>query len=499
MTAADTFLSKWADITALGSAAAVLSWDQETKMPPKGQLSRGHTLSVLAGLHHDHLTDPELAETIATAGDAAADDPILAAQVDAAQRDVVRASAIPGDLARRMAEVQSRALGTWQQAKADADFSAFAPTLSEVIALTLEQADALVDAGIAGNRYDALLDAYEPGATEAQLATLLGDLRAELSPLVKAVAESGITVDESPARGAFPDAAQLSLGRTIAGAVGYDFEAGRLDESAHPFTSGFGSGDVRITWRPEPDDFRPGLFGIMHEAGHAMYEQGLPSDLARTPLGVAASLGIHESQSRLWENQVGRSRPFWEWALPSFHDAFPESSHVTVDSLFPALHTIRPSLIRVEADEGTYNLHIVARFEIERQIVSGAVEVNDLPELWNDTYDELLGVRPTSVADGVLQDIHWAMGAIGYFPTYTLGNLVAAQLFDAATEAIDDLPSRIAAGDFQPLLAWLRENVHQHGRRLSADELVQRATGAPLSSEPFLAYLRTTASEVYGV
>jgi carboxypeptidase Taq len=291
----------------------------------------------------------------------------------------------------------------------------------------------------------------------------------------------------------------LSLGRTIAGAVGYDFEAGRLDESAHPFTSGFGSGDVRITWRPEPDDFRPGLFGIMHEAGHAMYEQGLPSDLARTPLGVAVSLGIHESQSRLWENQVGRSRPFWEWALPSFHDAFPESSHVTVDSLFPALHTIRPSLIRVEADEGTYNLHIVARFEIERQIVSGAVEVNDLPELWNDTYDELLGVRPTSVADGVLQDIHWAMGAIGYFPTYTLGNLVAAQLFDAATEAIDDLPSRIAAGDFQPLLAWLRENVHQHGRRLSADELVKRATGAPLSSEPFLAYLRTTASEVYGV
>ena len=230
-----------------------------------------------------------------------------------------------------------------------------------------------------------------------------------------------------------------------------------------------------------------------------MYEQGLPGALARTPLGEAASLGIHESQSRLWENQVGRSRAFWEWALPHFHSAFPESSAVTVDSLFPALHTITPSAIRVEADEGTYNLHIVARFEIERQIVAGAVDVDDLPELWSDTYDELLGIRPTTVADGVLQDIHWAMGAIGYFPTYTLGNLVAAQLFDAATEAVDDLPGRIAAGDFEPLLAWLREHVHRHGRRLSADELVERATGAPLSSEPFLTHLRTTAREVYGI
>ena len=499
MTAADAFLARWADIAALGSAATVLGWDQETQMPPKGQATRGHTLAVLAGLHHDHLTDPALAEAIAAAADAAGEDPTLAAQVDAARRDVTRASAIPGDLARRMAEVQSRALGEWQRAKAEADFAAFAPVLSEVIALTIEQADALVDAGIADRRYDALLDGYEPGATEAQLSRLLGDLRAELSPLVKAVAESGVTVDESPARGTFPEAGQLALGRIVADAIGFDFDAGRLDPSAHPFTTGFGPGDVRITWRSEPDDFRPGLFGIMHEAGHALYEQGLPVDLARTPLGEAVSLGIHESQSRLWENQVGRSRPFWEWALPHFHAAFPDSGDVTVDSLFPALHTITPSAIRVEADEGTYNLHIVARFEIERRLVSGDVDVDDLPELWNDTYDDLLGVRPASVADGVLQDIHWAMGAIGYFPTYTLGNLVAAQLFDAATEAIDDLPGHIAAGDFAPLLGWLRENVHRHGRRLSADELVERATGAPLSSAPFLAHLRATAGDVYGL
>jgi carboxypeptidase Taq len=371
--------------------------------------------------------------------------------------------------------------------------------LSEVIALTNEQADALVAAGIAETRYDALLDAYEPGATEDQLARLLGDLGSELAPLVKAVAESGVVVDESPAQGTFPDSAQLALGRLVASAIGYDFEGGRLDESAHPFTAGFGPGDVRITWRAEPDDFRPGLFGIMHEAGHAMYEQGLPADLALTPIGEAVSLGFHESQSRLWENQVGRSRAFWEWALPYLHDALPETRRVTVDELYPALHTISPSLIRVEADEGTYNLHIIARFEIERMIVAGDVTVDELPDLWSDTYHDLLGVRPASVVDGVLQDIHWAMGAIAYFPTYTLGNLVAAQLFDAATAAIDDLPGRISTGDFAPLLEWLRENVHQHGRRISADELVIRATGAPLSSAAFLDYLHATANEVYGV
>ncbi|MFT6762645.1 MAG: carboxypeptidase Taq [Candidatus Aldehydirespiratoraceae bacterium] len=501
MTAAQTLMSTWGDIAALGSAAAVLSWDQETQMPPKGQASRGHALAVLAGLHHDKMTDPALAEVIEMAAVEAAStgDTLLADQVEAARRDVTRASAVPGGLARRMAEVQSRALGTWQQAKADADFAAFAPILAEVISLTKEQAAALVDAGIAETPYDALLDAYEPGATEAQLVTLLGDLRDELSPLVKAAADSGIVIDESPAQGSFPEAAQLALGTAVATAIGYDFDGGRLDTSAHPFTTGFGHGDVRITWRSERSDLRPGLFGIMHETGHAMYEQGLPADLARTPLGEAVSLGVHESQSRMWENQVGRSKAFWHWALPHLHETLPSTKNVSVESLFPALHTVKPSLIRVEADEGTYNLHIVARFEIERKIIAGDVDVADLPDLWSDTYHELLDIRPTSVSDGVLQDIHWAMGAIGYFPTYTLGNLIAAQLFDAAESAIDDLPGKIASGDFAPLLGWLRENVHQHGRRLNADTLVERATGSPLSSVPFLNYLRATTAEVYGI
>ncbi len=499
MTATDTFLSKWADMAALGSAAAVLSWDQETKMPPKGQATRGRALSVLAGLRHQQMTDPALADAIDAAADLVADDDVLAAQVREARREVTRASAIPGDLARRSAETRSRALNVWQQARADADFDAFAPVLAEIIALSKEEAAALVDAGIADTPYDALLDGYEPGATVEQLAPLFDELRTELSPLVRSVAESGVVIDEAPVRGEFTEAQQGELGRVIAAAIGYDFEAGRLDRSAHPFTSGFGHGDVRITWRSESDDFRSGLLGIMHEAGHAMYEQGLPESLAGSPLGEAVSLGIHESQSRLWENQVGRSKAFWTWALPHLHEHLPGTDGVTVDTLFSALHTVTPSTVRVEADEATYNLHILARFEMERQIIAGDVSVAELPDLWDATYDELLGVRPDSVADGVLQDIHWAMGAIGYFPTYTLGNLISAQLYDAADEAVPDLSGAIASGNFAPLLEWLRSNVHVHGRRYSASELVERATGRPLSSTAFLTYIRSITKEVYGV
>ena len=497
-TVLDDVLTKWADITSIGAAAAVLSWDQETKMPPKGQASRGAALSVLAGIQHDRLTDPALTEALDAAAAADLDD-VGRAQVREARRDVRRASAVPGDLARRVAAHQSTALASWQQAKADDDFDAFAPALAETIALTKEQAAAYVDAGLAERPYDALLDTYEPGSTEAELAPLLGDLRDELAPLVKAAAASGVVIDESPVRGNFTNAQQEALGRAIAEAIGYDFDGGRLDLSAHPFTTGFGPGDVRITWRPEAHDIRPGLFGVMHEVGHAMYEQGLPSQWARTPLGEAVSLGIHESQSRLWENQVGRSRAFWEWALPLLHEHIPSKADVTVDQLYPALHTVTPGFIRVDADEATYNLHIVARFEIERRVIGESIDVKDLPELWNETYQELLGIRPTSNAVGVLQDIHWAMGGFGYFPTYTLGNLISAQLFDAASAALGGADELLARGDFDQLLGWLRTNVHEHGRSLSAGEIVEQATGKPLSSEAFLTYLKATTADVYGI
>jgi carboxypeptidase Taq len=320
---------------------------------------------------------------------------------------------VPADLARAIAEHQSKALASWQQARAANDFASFAPDLERMVALTIEQADAYVAAGVAERRYDALLDGYEPGARESTLAPLLGALRDELAPLVLAVADSGRIIDESVCLGSFPEDAQRAFATEVATAMGYDFAAGRLDASAHSFTTAFNPNDVRITWRWQDDDFRPGLFGVMHEAGHALYEQGLPAAWDATPIGSAVSLGVHESQSRLWENQVGRSRAFWSWALPRFREHFPHHRRFDLDELWPALHTVVPSLIRVEADETTYNLHIVVRFEIERKLFVGDLTVADLPDAWADAYEEMLGIRPSDVANGVLQDIHWSMGAFG--------------------------------------------------------------------------------------
>ncbi len=499
ITDAEANLAKrWSDIDAVAAASAVLGWDQETFMPAKGQAGRGRALATLAAIRHDLLTEPALSDAVDAAAEVAVDGSLLAAQAREARRHILRATAIPTGLARRTAEVRSRALASWQQARQDNDFGAFEPDLTDVVALARETADAYVAAGLADQPYDALLDEYEPGATEEDLLPLLSSLRDELSPLVRGAAAGGVVVDESAALGTFPMAAQLALGSGIASQMGYDFEAGRLDTSTHPFTTSFGVHDVRITWRGEDDDFRPGLFGIMHEVGHALYEQGLPEHYGGTPVGAAASLGIHESQSRLWENQVGRSRPFWEWALPHFKQAFPDKTDTTLAELWPALHTVVPSLIRVEADEATYNLHVVARFEIERALFAGGVSVTDLPELWDDTYEQLLGVRPPSAADGVLQDVHWSMGAFGYFPTYTLGNLIAAQLFATLSSELGDVDALMARGDFGPILGWLRKHVHSHGSRYLAADLVEQATGAPLSASHFLAYIRDTTTAVYG-
>ncbi len=496
--AAHELLARWADIAALHDAGAVLGWDQETVMPPKGQPGRGRVLSALAGLAHEKLTDPALAAAIEAAAAVAEPGSELAAQVREARRAVTRATAVPGDLARAKAEATSAALVTWQRARAEDDLAVFAPDLRRVIDLTMQEADAYVAAGIAATRYDALLDEFEPGMTEAMVAPLLADLRDELVGIVHAAVGRGVAVDESAVTGPFPVAGQEAFGREVATAMGYDFEAGRLDASAHPFTTGFGPGDVRITWRWADDDLRPGLYGVMHEAGHALYEQGLPPAWAGTPMGGAVSLGVHESQSRLWENLVGRSEAFWRWAHPRFVAHFPDRAGTTVDAIHPALHTVRPSLIRVEADEATYNLHIVARFEIERALFGGSLGVDDLRDAWDDTYEALLGVRPPSAADGVLQDIHWSMGAFGYFPTYTLGNLLAAQLFEAAGRELGDLDALMAAGDFPELLGWLRRNVHGHASRYPAPELVERATGAPLGADAFLRHLRATVEAVYG-
>lgn len=484
---------RWAEITDIEAAMSLLGWDQETNMPPGGAAARGDVAATLAGIHHARMTDPALRDAL----EAAADVDGAEAEVRAAQRAVDQSVKIPAELAQALARQQSQALVSWQKARAADDFSLFRDDLAEIVRLTCEQADALA-AGTDRSRYDALLDLYEPDAREADLAVLFDGLVAELAPLVQAVADSGVTVDESPAHGEFPQEAQLAFGRLVAGRMGFDFDAGRIDRAAHPFCSTITRGDVRLTWRWEDDDFRPALFGIMHEAGHGLYEQGLPADAARTPIGAAVSLGVHESQSRLWENLVGRSDAFWRWALPEFATTF-DVTAPGHDALVRAVNVVRPSLIRVEADEVTYNLHIAARFGIERALVAGDVSVDDVPALWDDTYSELLGIRPTSAADGVLQDIHWSMGAIGYFPTYTIGNLLASQLFEAATDTAGGLDGAFATGDFTALRDWLRTNVHAQGRRLLPGDLIEAATGAPLGTDAFMRHVRGITADVYGV
>lgn len=482
----------WGEIHDLISIEGLLEWDQETFMPPRGQIARGQALATVAGIKHQRLTDPELLATLETCAELAEEGSVLAAQVRCARYDVDRATRLPEELVRALATAKSTGLAAWHEARSQADFTLFEKPLAEIIHLSRDMAAAIRPDGAA---YDALLDSNEPGMTEAELAPLFSELRAALTPLVRGAIESGAVVDESPAFGSFDIDAQIAFGQNAAQAIGFDFSAGRLDSSGHPFCIGIARDDVRMTSRGQEDDFRPAFFGILHESGHGLYEQGQPRDYLRTPVGRAISVGIHESQSRLWENHVGRSRGFWRWALPNFHAAFPGSRDVTLEQLWPALHTIKPSLIRTEADEATYNLHIIARFELERALFSGDLEVADLPDAWDALYDELLGIRAPTVADGVLQDIHWSQGMFGYFPTYTLGTMIAAQLFAAAERQLGDQEEAFARGEFRPLLGWLRDLIHRQGGLFTSRELVLRATGKPLSSADLLSYLETTCQE----
>lgn len=489
----------WAEIRDLEAAQFTLEWDQETYLPDAGQPARGQALSTLAGLRHRLLTAPELSDVLAACAETAGPGSVLAAQVRAARRDVDRAVKVPESLAKALAQAESDGLAAWRRAREADDHRRFNPALERLVALRREEAQAVSSAGPA---YDVHLDRFEPGATEAKLAPLFEQVRIDLAALVsKYIGETEHgrrpEIDESPAQGHFPEPRQQAFGRAMAAAVGFSFEAGRLDLSTHPFCIGIGRRDVRLTWRYEEGDFRPALFGVLHETGHGLYEQGLPEEYERTPLGRDAGTGAHESQSRLWENHVGRSRGFWRWALPRFREAFPDHPATDVDRLWPTLHVVRPSHIRVEADEVTYGLHIVARFELERALFAGRLEVADLRDAWNDLYHELLGFRPDRDRDGLLQDIHWAMGLFGYFPTYTLGSMAAAQLFEAAERDLANLDGAFAEGEFGPLLGWLRDRVHRHGSRYTLDELLTRATGRPLSPEPLLAHLRRKLDAAY--
>jgi carboxypeptidase Taq len=494
MTATDAYadlIRRSKEVAVLQSCSAVLGWDQQTYMPKAGAAFRGEQLAVLAGLTHAKATDPATGELLATceASDLVRDpESVEAANVRELRHGYDRATKLPQRLVEELARVTTAAQEAWQEARARDHFPAFRPHLERVLELKREEADAV---GWTGHRYDALLDEYEPGMTAAEIRTLFAGLTAALTPLVRAAADAGPPKTDVLARD-FPVDRQRLFAESAAAAVGFDFAAGRLDTTAHPFCSAFGPGDCRLTTRYNPRFFPEAFFGVLHEAGHGMYEQGLPAEHFGTPCGSSCSLGVHESQSRLWENQVGRGRPFWEHFFPRLKQAFPGAvADVPLDDWLAAVNAVKPSFIRVEADEATYNLHIALRFELELALLSGDLPAADLPGAWNERFQSLLGLTVPGDREGCLQDIHWSFGGVGYFPTYTLGNLLAAQLMQAATRDLgSELTAGFRAGDFAPLLGWLRQHVHAHGRKFRPGELCRRATGRPLSADAFLAYLR---------
>lgn len=474
-------------------------------MPTGGGEARADQLATLQGLAHERLTSAETEALLAKwldlksgellDGDPPAWDPIARALLRETWRDYTKAKQLPNEFVRRLGRTCSLAQQIWAEAKKRNDFASFQFPLKAVVALKKEEA---AYRGPAATPYDPLVDLYEPGPTTQRLAALFAALKMKLVPLLERIIRSPNRPDESLSKSRYPADRQLAFGKMVLTAMGYDFTHGRLDISAHPFTTSFHPSDVRVTTWVTDQDFTGSLFSCIHEGGHGLYDQGLPPAHYGTPLGEAVSLGIHESQSRLWENCVGRSRPFWQHFYPLLQDAFPEPfRNISLDAFYAAVNTVKPSFIRVDADELTYNLRIMLRFEIERDLMEGRVQVEDLPQLWRDKMHAYLGVVPETDREGVLQDVHWALGAIGYFPTYTLGNLYAVQFFNQARRDLPDLLDRIAAGDLAPLKAWLNERVHRWGRTFTADQLVRRVTGEPLNPDHFLTYLENKFAEIY--
>jgi carboxypeptidase Taq len=489
--------ARLATVADLKATASLLEWDQETYMPPGAAEARAHQLATIKTLAHRMFVDDETGLLLDALDSDEPEDEQTRALLTVTRRDYDRARRRSEDFVGRQARAKARALEAWKRARQDDDFAAFAPHLRETVELAREEAEAL---GYDDHIYDALLEEYEPGMTHAEVARTFTALRAELVPLVEAIAQAE-PVDDAVLHRHLDTQSQWDLGMKVATRIGYDLDRGRQDRSAHPFSTAFTPPfDVRITTRLSEDFFPPAFFGTLHEVGHALYEQGFDPALARTPLADGTSLGIHESQSRLWENLVGRSRAFWRWAFPLAQQAFPDALVATSeDAFYRAVNKVQPSLIRVEADEVTYALHVMLRFELETAMLTGDLAVEDLPGAWAEKMRDYLGLTPPNDADGALQDIHWALGAIGYFPTYALGSLMSVQLYDTASLQIGDLEGLVARGEFEPLLVWLREHVHRYGRMLPAQDLLERATGERISAEPWLAYARRKFGEIYGL
>jgi carboxypeptidase Taq len=483
----------------ISSTGALLAWDERTKMPRAGGEARSNQLATLARLGHELMVSDELAELLADAADeldieaADSDDASL---IRVAIRDTQKARRVPTDLRAEMTLTASRSEQAWVEARENSDFSAFLPHLERNIELARRYVECFAPYE---HPYDPLLDDYEPGMKTADLEPVLADLRDGLRPLLERLSGAEAP-DASCLHGDFPMDRQQTLAECVLAGLPIPLDERRLDETVHPFATAIAPTDLRITTRFEPTYIGTALWAVIHEAGHAMYENGIRAELARGPLGHGLSLGFHESQSRLWENWVGRGLPYLTHVLPALRETFPgKFDSVSAEQLYRAANRVEPSLIRVEADEATYNLHIILRFELETGLFKGELEPRDLPEAWNTRMRDYLGVEVPSDADGVLQDVHWAGGAFGYFPTYSLGNVIAGQLWDLINADLPDLDDQIARGELSPLREWLRDHLHTHGAKHEPAEMIQRLTGGPLDSGPLLRQLEAKYSEVYGL
>jgi carboxypeptidase Taq len=493
-------IRRFREVKLLESTGSLAGWDERTYMPAKGAAHRAEQMALLARIGHERLTDRALGNLLGqleTSPLVKDGESVEAVNIREIRRVYDRAVKMPPRLVEEIARVSTRAQGVWQEARQHNDFPKFAPWLDKLVGLKREEAQAV---GYRESPYDALLDEYEPGATAREITTVFADLRRAITPLVDAIASSNKKPRGDILTRQYPVDRQHLFAQAGAAAIGFDFSAGRLDVTVHPFCSGIGPGDTRLTTRYHVRELNQGFFGVLHEAGHGIYDQGLDPAHFGTPIGSYVSLGIHESQSRLWENQVGRGRPFWEHFFPRLQQTFPGTvDDIALDDFVFAVNRVEKSLIRVEADEVTYNLHIILRFELEQALITGDLKPGDVPGAWNEQFTRSFGITPPSDAHGCLQDIHWSMGGLGYFPTYTLGNLYAAQLMDQARRDLPGLDDDFRHGQFTRLKHWLNEKIHRPGMRWRAGELCKRVTGKPLSHEPLLAYLRGKFLPLYEV
>ena len=487
------------EVADIGRAASVLGWDQQVNMPPGGNEARGRQLATLSKIAQEKFITDEVGKLIddvkqeLNGANAASDE---AALIRVAARNYEKARRVPPDFIAEQAIVSSRAFEAWVEAKGKSDFSIFRPHLEKVVELVHKYISFFPPAE---HPYDTLLDDYEPGMKTADVKVILDGLRPKQVELIKAITSRKQVKDDFLYK-KFNEKKLIDFGVDVITKFGYDWSRGRQDKAPHPFESTFSVNDVRITTRYEDDNPIATLFSTMHESGHAMYEQGINPDYERSPLAGGTCLAVHESQSRMWENLVGRSLPFWEHFYPALKKTFPRKLEgVSLKSFYKAINKVEPSFIRVNADEATYNLHIMLRLELEIAMVEGKIAIKDLPEIWNTKMQDYLGVTPPNDEKGVLQDIHWSLGSIGYFSTYALGNLISAQLWEKINADIDDLDEQIRKGDFSHLLDWLRKNIHQYGQKYEPQTLVEKITGSKITYEPYIRYLTKKYGEIYGL